>query len=101
MTDDRGTTRAARLGAVRIGLALAMVVSVAAACARGNARAEESAAVQSAVAVRVARVIDTTISRPIVAAGTVKPKDEVALGFKVGGAIATLRVDQGDVVRGG
>src|SRR3712207_5310264 len=51
--------------------------------------------------VRSAPVVDTLLAPPIVAVGTLVPEDEVALGFKVGGAVATLGVDEGDVVRAG
>ena len=53
------------------------------------------------ITVRAARVTDTLMARPIVAAGTAAPKDEIALSFKVGGVIEHLRVDPGDVVRAG
>ena len=54
-----------------------------------------------AIAVRVAPVVDTTIARPIVVAGTVAPRDEIALSFKVGGVVARVAVDAGDRVRAG
>jgi membrane fusion protein, multidrug efflux system len=53
------------------------------------------------IAVRVAPVTDTTLSRPIVATGTVAPKDAIALSFKIGGVIARIAVDPGDRVRAG
>jgi membrane fusion protein, multidrug efflux system len=53
------------------------------------------------IAVRSALVTDTVLARPIVAAGTVAPKDEISLSFKVGGVIERIAVDPGDVVRAG
>jgi RND family efflux transporter MFP subunit len=53
------------------------------------------------IVVRAAPVIDTALARPIVATGTVSPKDEIALSFKVGGVIARVSVDPGDAVRAG
>lgn len=53
------------------------------------------------IAVRTVAVTDTLLARPIVAAGTAAPRDEIALSFKVGGVIEQLRVDPGDVVRAG
>jgi RND family efflux transporter MFP subunit len=46
-------------------------------------------------------VTDTTLARPIVGDGTVRPKEEIALSFKVGGVIARIAVDAGDAVRAG
>jgi membrane fusion protein, multidrug efflux system len=53
------------------------------------------------IAVRAVPVTDTILSRPIVATGTVAPKDEITLSFKVGGVIARVAVDPGDAVRAG
>jgi multidrug efflux system membrane fusion protein len=53
------------------------------------------------ISVRVAEVTDTMLARPIVATGSVAPKDEIALSFKVGGVIARVAVDPGDEVRPG
>jgi membrane fusion protein, multidrug efflux system len=70
------------------------------ACSGGDAQQVAKPAVQP-IAVRAAAVIDTTLSRPIVATGTVAPKDEIGLSFKVGGVIARVAVDPGDWVRAG
>jgi multidrug efflux system membrane fusion protein len=53
------------------------------------------------ILVRVAPVTDTMVARPIIAAGTLVPKDEIALGFRTGGVIARIAVDAGDRVRAG
>jgi RND family efflux transporter MFP subunit len=72
-----------------------------AACAGGGAQeTEESGAVQP-VLVRSAPVTDTILARTIVATGTVAPKDEIALSFKIGGVIAVISADAGDVVGAG
>jgi membrane fusion protein, multidrug efflux system len=69
------------------------------ACARGGA--DQSSTADAPALVRAAPVTDTVIARPIVATGTVAPKDEVALGFKIGGVIDRILVDAGDRVRAG
>jgi RND family efflux transporter MFP subunit len=45
--------------------------------------------------------VDTILARPVIAAGTVAPADEAALGFKIGGVIQRIAVDEGDPVRAG
>jgi RND family efflux transporter MFP subunit len=87
---------------IRFALALALAIAVAAlsGCANGGAEEPASAADQRAV-VRAAPVTDTVLARPIVATGTVAPADEAALGFKVGGVIERIAVDEGDAVRAG
>jgi membrane fusion protein, multidrug efflux system len=67
-------------------------------CSRGDAKTLVESRPRM---VRAARVIDTTVARPIVAAGTVAPADEIALGFKIGGVIGRVWVDEGDPVRAG
>lgn len=82
-------------------LAAALLAPIAAACGRGAAASPETAGPAAPVPVQAAAVTDTTVARPVVAAGTVAPRDEVTLAFKVGGPIATLAVDEGDAVRVG
>lgn len=53
------------------------------------------------VPVRVADVPRESLSTPIHGTGLLGPKDEITLGFKVGGVIARVAVDEGDVVRRG
>jgi RND family efflux transporter MFP subunit len=80
-------------------LAFAAIASlVAVACTRGNAEAPAST---TTVAVRVAPVATEAIARPIVATGTLGPKEEVSLSFKVGGVIERVLVDGGRTVRAG
>jgi RND family efflux transporter MFP subunit len=69
-------------------------------CAPGSAEAPSRRHAPAAV-VRAAPVVDTVLARPIVAAGTVAPADEAALGFKIGGVIRRIAVDEGDPIRAG
>ncbi len=67
-------------------------------CTRGNAADRP---VTSAVAVHVAPVSLERIVRSATASGTLGPKEEVTLSFKIGGVIARMRVDEGQVVAAG
>jgi multidrug efflux system membrane fusion protein len=79
---------------------MVVVLAVLAACGGTSAQEAGPPTIQPLI-VRAATVIDTTLARPIVATGTVAPKDEIALSFKVGGVIARVSVDPGDAVRAG
>ena len=70
-------------------------------CSGGNAQEAEQTEALKPVIVRAAPVTDTVLARPITATGTVAPKDEIALSFKIGGVIAQVAADPGDVVRAG
>jgi RND family efflux transporter MFP subunit len=78
-----------------------LLITLASACAGGGAAVPDAAPDDAVVAVQAAPVTDTALARAVVAAGTVAPRDEVTLAFKVGGPIATLAVDEGDLVRAG
>jgi multidrug efflux system membrane fusion protein len=79
-----------------------LVPAVIALAGCANGAADEPARLADAPAVvRAAPVEDTVLARPIVATGTVAPADEAALGFKIGGVIARLAVDEGDPVHAG
>jgi multidrug efflux system membrane fusion protein len=78
---------------------LVSVLSVA--CGGTDAQQVEDNGASRPIAVRVAPVTDTILARPIVATGTLGPRDEIALSFKIGGVIARVDVDPGDVVRAG
>ena len=56
---------------------------------------------EAAVAVRSAPVTRGTLLAKVRAAGTVHPKDERLLSFKVGGLVSRIRVNAGDPVRRG
>jgi RND family efflux transporter MFP subunit len=78
-----------------------LVLSIAiAGCARGRAAAP-GARDNTLVAVRVGHVAFELVTRPVTATGTLGPKEEVPLSFKVGGVIAQMRVDEGQSVRAG
>lgn len=82
-------------------LASILLLSIAiASCARGRASAPEGRE-KTIVAVRVGPVAFELVTRPVTATGTLAPKEEVPLSFKVGGLIAQLRVDEGQSVRAG
>ena len=78
-----------------------LLLSIAiAGCARGRAAAP-GARDKTLVAVRVGHVAFELVTRPVTATGTLGPKEEVPLRFKVGGVIAQMRVDEGQSVRAG
>jgi RND family efflux transporter MFP subunit len=52
-------------------------------------------------AVRTAPVESVTVNQQVRAVGVLAPRDELRLGFKVGGVVDTVRVEAGDVVRRG
>jgi multidrug efflux system membrane fusion protein len=79
---------------------LILAAGALAACANGAAD-EPARPADAPAVVRAAPVEDTVLARPVVATGTVAPADEAALGFKIGGVIARLAVDEGDPVRAG
>ncbi|MGH7554397.1 MAG: efflux RND transporter periplasmic adaptor subunit [Longimicrobiales bacterium] len=53
------------------------------------------------VPVRVAQVIEDTTMQPIEAVGVLEPKEQVQLSFKVGGVVASVKVDEGQSVHAG
>src|SRR6267143_2712507 len=67
-----------------------------AACGRGRAAAPRAG---DAVAVRVAPVTVDRIAPPVTATGTLGPKEEVTLSFKLGGVVRRIFVDEGRAVR--
>jgi membrane fusion protein, multidrug efflux system len=77
-----------------------MTLVVLAGCRDGKEKAGHNGSPQP-VAVRAASVTDTMLARPIVSDGSVAPKDEIALSFKVPGVIARIAVDPGEPVRRG
>lgn len=81
--------------------AFSALSALALAACGGSSAQENTKSSSQPVAVRAEPVTDTMVSRPIVATGTVAPKDEIALSFKVGGVIARVAVDPGDEVRAG
>lgn len=53
------------------------------------------------VVVRLVPVSDTTIVQPVTGTGVLGAKEEVPLGFKIGGVINRMLVDEGEVVAAG
>jgi RND family efflux transporter MFP subunit len=93
-TRVRGARRAAQL------LFVSIAAVSAAACHAGSAE-EPATVAREAVPVRVVAVRIEVIRHPIVATGTFGPKDEIALGFKIGGVVEAVHVDAGATVRAG
>jgi len=71
-----------------------------AACTGGSAQEAVDAA-QPPVPVRTAPLVRESLVRPIVATGTLGPKEEIALSFKIGGVIERIAVDPGTRVQAG
>ncbi len=53
------------------------------------------------VAVRVAPVVRERLALPVEATGTLGPKEDLTLAFKVGGVVSSVLVHEGDRVRAG
>ncbi len=82
-----------------ISLALPLLLPLALeSCTRGHAADRPTA---TPVAVRVAPVTVQRVALPVTASGTFGPKEEVTLGFKIGGVVARVLVDEGQVVVAG
>ncbi|HEX7091960.1 MAG TPA: efflux RND transporter periplasmic adaptor subunit [Longimicrobiales bacterium] len=88
-----------RRAALRLSFAITAAAcgGTAAATDREPARAEAP----DPAPVRVARVQEELVSPPIIAAGALGPKEEIALSFKVGGVVERITVDAGEAVRAG
>jgi len=68
-------------------------------CSQSGAHAAAPAV--DARTVRVVPVQEAVLARPIRAVGVLEPKDKLTLGFKVGGVVARVAVEEGDTVRRG
>ncbi|HEV8355231.1 MAG TPA: efflux RND transporter periplasmic adaptor subunit [Gemmatimonadales bacterium] len=84
-------------------LVIGLSAAAAVAGCRGAAGepAPPAVAASAATPVRVAPVTAEAIAPPIMATGTLGPKEEIALGFKIGGVISRISVDAGATVRPG
>ncbi|MGH7447102.1 MAG: hypothetical protein ACRELT_06060, partial [Longimicrobiales bacterium] len=98
-TAERAT--GARHPVTRTGPAAVALLSVVVLTACGRSAAQDAPAVDERTAVRSAPVERAMVSRPITASGTVAPKDEIALSFKIGGVIERIAVNAGETVRAG
>jgi RND family efflux transporter MFP subunit len=83
----------------RAAVALAALLTAAAACSSG--RAAPAPPADAAIPVRTAAVERGPVVRPVRAAGTVAAKDERDLSFKVGGIVERVAVREGAEVRRG
>lgn len=79
-------------------LSLALFPLAAAAC--GEARGDE-APIPTTQAVRIAPVTEEFVTRPVEATGTLQSKDEIELGFKIGGVVSQVLVAEGQTVTRG
>ena len=73
--------------------------AVLAGCSQSGAHTAPPAA--DARTVRVVQVQEAVLGKPIRAVGVLEPKDKLTLGFKVGGVVARVAVEEGDTVRRG
>ncbi len=80
-------------------LSAAATVALAACSGASGKAAPDSRAV--AALVRTAPVTREVLALPVVATGTLGPKEEIALSFKVGGVVSRVLVDAGTTVRAG
>ena len=83
---------------VRGGAALFLAVATTSGCRSGDAQELRESGPS---VVRTEAVIEEDLVFPIRATGTVGPRDEVSLGFKVGGVIERVLVDEGWEVKAG
>jgi RND family efflux transporter MFP subunit len=67
----------------------------------GPASASQNVGNGDPLLVRAAPVVEEAVSPPVVATGTLGPKEEIALSFKIGGVIERMSVDAGETVRTG
>lgn len=92
-------------GTVRLPVTLAVaMLATATACRAPEASArtaEDPAADRSTVPVTVARVGRTDRPAPLVVAATLAAKEEIPLGFKIGGVVARVSAEPGERVRAG
>lgn len=72
-----------------------------AACAGGEAEPGPAVTGRSPVAVELAEVLDTTLALPVEATGVVGAREELPLAFKIGGVVARVAVEDGQVVTAG
>ena len=80
-------------------LAAAIALMALAACSRHAAPGDDAASLIRPV--RVAPVATAAVSGAVRAVGLLGPKDETRLGFKVGGVIESIHVEEGSPVKAG
>ncbi len=79
-------------------LALALTATAVLACGGDTPPPNDDVAT---IPVRVAAPVLRTAEPPIILTGTLGAKEEIPLGFKIGGVVASVVVDEGDRVREG
>jgi len=88
------------IGVVSAALLLA-ACGTSAAKSGGRDTNTSAGSVSTAIPVRLAPVIQDSISQPVTATGVVALRDEVALSFKIGGVVAQVLPREGQAVRAG
>lgn len=78
-----------------------LLLSGAAGCGGATAAPSRDTAAPQTVLVRLAPVSDTTIVQPVTGTGVLGAKEEVPLGFKIGGVIGRMLVNEGEAVATG
>lgn len=87
-------------GMPRAAAVLAVVAAVAlGGCSKERPEARPSAA--PAVKVTLASVDSASLARPVLASGLLAGKEELPLSFKIGGVVARVDAEEGQVVRAG
>ncbi len=77
------------------------VVAVAALLGGCGAERKDDTADAQPAAVRAVPVASVAVTAQTRAVGVLAPRDEIRLGFKVGGVVDSVRVESGDIVRKG
>lgn len=85
--------------AMKSGLILVIIMILLLITGCGSAHEEDS--IDGEIPVKTTVVRQQKLSVPLYTSGRLYPKSMVKLSFKVGGIIATLRVDEGDTVKKG
>ena len=80
---------------------LPLLLALTAACRVAQGTPAEGPAAQPAIRVHLAPVTDTTIVQLVTASGVLGAKEEVPLGFKIGGVVRSILANAGDLVRAG
>ena len=79
-------------------LILLMLAPAVAGCTRGGAATRPA---EEPVPVHVAPIAVDRVALPVTATGTLGPKEDVSLSFKIGGVVAQVFVDEGQAVASG
>lgn len=80
--------------------AVAFAITLLAGC-NGETRAPDSVPAMAAAPVRVEAVLHSAVRSGVRAIGTLAPRDEIRLSFKIGGVVDSIAVEAGDPVQAG